>query len=54
MLQPSVMEETEAGVGQDDVVVVAGGDNGRVVGGPGRGGDKLHAALHNLLIVFIY
>lgn len=42
-----VMEETQVGVGQNNVVVVAGSDDGCIVSGPGRRGDELHATLSN-------
>ena len=42
-----VMEETQVGVSQNDVVVVAGSDDGRIVDGPRRGDNELHATLPN-------
>ena len=42
-----VMEETQVGVSQNNVVVTAGGDDGCVVDGPRRGDNELHAALPN-------
>ena len=42
-----VMEETQVGVSQNNVVVIAGGDDGCVVDGPRRGDNELHATLPN-------
>jgi hypothetical protein len=39
------MEETEVGVGQDNVVVVASVHDGSIVGGACRAGDEFHSAL---------
>jgi hypothetical protein len=39
------MEETQVGVGQGDVVVIAGIHDGSIVGGACRAGNKFHPSI---------